>query len=993
VATLAYRLRIRNEADSSDDLIVTSLTGDLTTGEVVVASHDFDGYADTAALDADWTHHNPHALDATWTLDATGGPDGSPALAVAMDGTFASSELASVKYRAITGLTPGQAYTLTGQIKSDWPVGELQSFVADWPKPMLILSTDDAFSPAGFQFVPGTIASHDAWETVNTAPVFCPVGGVLYIACALDHQPFPGMGTLTAWFDNLDVTSVGIVPANAYIAEPPRGDGQTLNPVTGEVQTGGFTVAVIDAVTDTDTRIVTAKLADEDGRSTLLSRRAYVEETDDLGVTWDVLMAGYVNSARLVTAIRYEFTVGESRRIEQTTKVFEVIETDFDRASCIIGGPIIGDFGPLPDEGRPVFEVVEVDGDTVRLEWLHGQMFQPLAERGPPLRDNVRDYLNNLARHYLELGLLADAALRFYPDLTARLFALDTAPGVTSNPPAGFTADEADFTPLAIIPDSGIVDVINSLRGNLITNDEHVYLYWLASRGDQPAIGDRFKLAIFPRHISERNPLHWSGHPMDLATGLLTLRGESFNAASAASVKAELGPIEIHLRLTGPMTLSEALEKLVYGPFGIGARTNAAGEREFFTTRRDFTPSVTTLDNDDLTSDEGVVWGVEEGSAVNKVVLKTENYSEQANRRDGDGPIDFLATGEVVHEAVPDESEVTVFGSQTVTYDIPGMILGVDLVEYVALLGAEMFDFVGRGAITTEISTRRGVTPALIGEVVTLDLAHLPTADPAQTPVSQRGTTPRLALVLRRTPTPAGPVLKLQDRGIAPTEQLEGEVTFTIIKSVADPRKIATVEITNGASFVDGEMIRVQMATGSSTPTSGSNAKLLDPATDTLVFDLPPVSAGLKVWARMRVELTGFTPGDWSAFIGVQLDILQPPTSLAGTFVGTTIPLSWVLGTNAADIPVEVLFRETGETDWQSGAFLPAGTMTYALTVPDPAVQYDLGVRHREAAPFNGVSATHPCHRTRTTHPRHPRLPIRAAAAARATSCSRSTRP
>src|SRR4051812_48102716 len=88
--------------------------------------------------------------------------------------------------------------------------------------------------------------------------------------------------------DDLVITSLAAGP-NPYLIEPPQGEGQTLNPTTGQVQVGGYTIAVIDADTAPNTRVVTAKLADAAGRNQLNSRRAFIEETENDGGAWTVL--------------------------------------------------------------------------------------------------------------------------------------------------------------------------------------------------------------------------------------------------------------------------------------------------------------------------------------------------------------------------------------------------------------------------------------------------------------------------------------------------------------------------------------------------------------------------------------------------------------------------------------------------------------------------------------------------------------------------------
>jgi hypothetical protein len=153
---------------------------------------------------------------------------------------------------------------------------------------------------------------------------------------------------------------------NPYIAEVPSGDGQEVDLLTGAVRSGSYVVAVADVVTGSDatgvTRLVTSKLADTAGRQQLLSRRAYVEaSTDNFATAPAVWMAGYVTNVRQVSAITYAITVSDSRRVEQNHKAFTWGDNPQDSAKservlfpnrgCVLGGPIVGGFGPTLDSG------------------------------------------------------------------------------------------------------------------------------------------------------------------------------------------------------------------------------------------------------------------------------------------------------------------------------------------------------------------------------------------------------------------------------------------------------------------------------------------------------------------------------------------------------------------------------------------------------------------------------------------------------------------
>jgi hypothetical protein len=162
-------------------------------------------------------------------------------------------------------------------------------------------------------------------------------------------------------------------------------------------------------------RVVTSALADLEARQQLLSKVAIVEESEDEGETWTVLARGFINSAKMVDALLWEFTAGESKRVEQSRKVFDRISDPvehpafigtLDRASCLMGGPIVKDWGGFyVDRGRPAFEVLDVyDNAVLNVAWTNdgGSLHAIYKEDGPPMADHVAAFINDSAREYVD---------------------------------------------------------------------------------------------------------------------------------------------------------------------------------------------------------------------------------------------------------------------------------------------------------------------------------------------------------------------------------------------------------------------------------------------------------------------------------------------------------------------------------------------------------------------------------------------------------------
>ena len=179
--------------------------------------------------------------------------------------------------------------------------------------------------------------------------------------------------------DEADALILCSVPGgtNPYLTGPPQGDGQEIDPATGESSIGAYTIEVADVG-----EVVTAALVDGAGRQTLIQRRAYIEMSTDVGSTWaTVLGPGFINAYRLVSPMRWAFTVGESRRIEYTRRVWDRTTDKFDQATCIIGGPVKGNWGPIVDDGGWRFVVTDSDALTVTLHFYSGDL--PIAETTP----------------------------------------------------------------------------------------------------------------------------------------------------------------------------------------------------------------------------------------------------------------------------------------------------------------------------------------------------------------------------------------------------------------------------------------------------------------------------------------------------------------------------------------------------------------------------------------------------------------------------------
>jgi hypothetical protein len=719
-------------------------------------------------------------------------------------------------------------------------------------------------------------------------------------------------------------------------------------------------------------RVVTGSLADADGRWDILDRKAFLEESEDVGSTWDVLCAGYVTDVKLDNALVAGITVSETRRADSTLRVFDTYDGSLGQPTCLIGGPVEGGFAGVRDFGPAVFKVTATDSLKVMLQYDSG----PLP---PTYFSFAATHLT--AAHCAEVNRraggyftgssawsAANGPMGYFPGLVARLYA------ITSGSLTG------EFTPIAQppAPTLGGPGGYTLHEDRLLANDGTLFLDWPASGAPvaQPSVGTRFNLYCFPTKISEENPLHLSGHPIDIDTTILTAKGIAYDAASAASVKAALGPVTaVMYRLTSGDTVSGWTQKCLRGPFGYTVRQNDAGEREYILVRpRETATPTATITLDDLRGGddgpEGVVFDLDASSKRNVVVVNALNFRRWTDA-DGDAgveqPRDFiLTTSQNITEELDSDGDGTpdweTVGRKEVTYELPGTIAfnaaqvgssTTSLSQLVTSIASEVFAIRGRGAPVGDAPILRGcdADAARVGDFVLVNCDHIPSTDTTQSPTGVRGGTV-VAQVLRRTRVAGGADLHLEYRGTATQTALVP--TFTVTKNADDPRHTATFTLTNGPALAAaGAVVRVQMATGTSTPTAGAPLRVIDP-TVTTAFDLPGQDAGTKVWASARAEVGVEAPGAYTAFAGVTLDSLTAPSSLSASASSNVVTMSWTVGDS--DVPEEIIFKLSGEADYRAPIPVAAGTDHYTLILPT-AGTWTVGVRERESPPYNGVSA------------------------------------
>lgn len=736
---------------------------------------------------------------------------------------------------------------------------------------------------------------------------------------------------------------------NPYIAEPPRGDGEEIDVVTGEVRHGSYTVLAVDPESGAGADIITAQIADAGGQYQLLGRKADISISSD-GSAWTIQTAGYVESVRFVDAVSAEITIGDAQRIDLHRQVFQSaaqrdggtwVPSTMDGVTCLIGGPVRGTNLPNdPNTDRAIWglysgdrggwrmKVTAAGSGQVSLVFVRGFVsavdtaswtaYQPVTS----LPARIRDEVNARSEEYLQPRNDHDW---FYPELVARL--TPWGGGTTTYP-----------TPIS--------KAIGTDTAPLLLRQATLALEWA---GTLPSVNDEFEVWVYPAPISETNPLHIFSHPIDLVTQLWDEAGIAYDTTAAASAKAALGPgTRVLYRITAPETLRDAVQRLVFGPFGVGYRPGDDGERELFIGRkRNASAPGTTVSLSDLLGsgdDQPALFDLDESSIINVVAVVQRGFSIWTalhhEERTVDGVLEY-------DDAVRVEIEGG-DGTHEATYELPGRVVTansamgfifiVDFANaFAQALATDILLRFGTGCPSVDLEVREEAAVDL-GEEFILDVDH-------QINGNTRGGV-RILQVIRRTPQPDGGVsLHCLDAGA--NSQV---ATAPTISLAAVGKGAVTITITNAATLAsDGSTVRLEWGVAGSQPTDGELLALVDPG-DVTAFTTPRVDSGSRVWVRARAEHPNRRPSAFSAWSDVDLTDLSAPTGIGNS--GNVV--SWTVGESAYPLAVDVTVSSRTERI----RILDAGSTSIDLTGMVPAAtSIDVDVYHVDEPPLAGQSA------------------------------------
>jgi hypothetical protein len=723
-----------------------------------------------------------------------------------------------------------------------------------------------------------------------------------------------------------------------------------------------------------ETRVVSGWLADEDAQLQALGVKAILSESTNGGEDWTAIAGMYVIHVELAGGIEWAITLGESDRRERSAMVFTKEEGLFE-ATRLIGAP--PGFGPLPDAPYDtwLFEVRdtgdtsgELPSDAVVLEFQRGWMYE---HRGGPFESDFEGILEKYGEISNEARKIANRIAAGYAEKVGAEFQLS---GLTARVYADASGQPGaligEFTPYAYFPFAGYDGV--GMPGWLIDQDRLIALKWEPGDGavlTLPSVGTLYHVIVVPDVVNEDNPLHWVGHLVDFVCEMFNLRQIAYDAASAETVKAAMGQMRAYYRFIEPEPLMEAAEKYAFGPGGFAVRPTPEGEWEFIVTRQlpPVTPSE-TLDASTVHDPDTVIFSAGIDSIVNQVVWKQKHWTAWQESMDIEPPVDGIIGRDQTTIITPemagfaDRSLIANLGVRELVYDLPGEIIiksgsspKVSAASWFLAMGSDILRRWGRGCASSAVKALRGMSDALLGDFITLDLDHRPNAFTGREPTSQRigeGGGTRIVQIVHRTLTPAGPEYLTLDVGPG-DDATELVPEFDLDLTADDPRHTAEATLTNHGDLA-GFLVRMEMGTGSTEPDGGVTVEVFTP--DDLPHRTFPEEACTTVWVRMRAEPElGGVPGAWSDWQSEALDCIPAVTGLSADAGGncTEEAITWTVGD--ADLPVRVRWKLTAATDYTNVVILPAGSVQYTIGGLVPGSAYTVEVAHLDLSPFSGA--------------------------------------
>lgn len=781
--------------------------------------------------------------------------------------------------------------------------------------------------------------------------------------------------------DTLSVVSGAT--GSSYLASVPQIDGQSFDPLSGRTGVGSASVEIVDALLSPGTRVVTQHLANSAAQSQLIGRRAIIEL--DRGSGYVVVFTGYVTELELVDGITWRLGIADAQRDESTRYVWTSSDAPGITAkSLLAGGPVTasvpsshasaivqnnqGSWTATVKGVYSTFIHVDINEDTSGA-FPPGDLKRELRDRGL-LRLSNNDFQRNVIRwfrtnaiRFFESGYPSSAAATQWasnptgkPAIYGYMPTVDAVITQRNSTSISHRAKlmggySVKIAALLSMPERTMLATICEDLGN------HLYLAWGASDPvAQPSVNDVLTFTLQPLVISEAAPAWTVKHPVDVLADVLTEAGYTVDTSNLSTLRAQVGAVQVAMRLTKPRTVQEAMD-LLCGAFGLGVRTTLTGTKRMFCWRTRSTP-VQTITTDDLAAQENAWWSTSETSKLSAVEWSFEQYDiwpGETSRVDGevanlsDRALDgVVVSGKQALRFVA--ATATDEGKQVKAYEVPGLLLAsngarlASIDSTVAAWADQTLQLYEHGAQITRLQVLPTVT-AEIGDEVTLNLPVRPGMIDSQTPTAQRGTIEQ-GLVIERTPQPWGASLTiLRTKAVAPAPSGDGVTgptlptlnqAFTLALGTT-PSTTVVMTLVSDTGWADVALGEIEYRVQDTDPGPNEVGERW-PTRWTLpgAFTMSGFTPGTTVWFRLRAAyLTVFAPTDWTAWQSITLDTSDSRPPL-GTVQTPTVAWSLNTGTgkvSAAAIPgpeAVTLYFAASKTVFPTSAAILAGTVDTA---------------------------------------------------------------
>lgn len=451
------------------------------------------------------------------------------------------------------------------------------------------------------------------------------------------------------------------------------------------------------------------------------------------------------------------------------------------------------------------------------------------------------------------------------------------------------------------------------------------------------------------RQPSLEFPLYVAGHPVDIATELLTRKGELYDAASAAACRVAVGAELAHI---APITDTEQRPQDVIDTFseayGFAVRRGLTGSAEFVHWREKLgsIAALPVLDNDSIRAEGGPTFDLADSSRITRVRVTGQVISKwiqgtmtvvdrvlfdrapfmarrprviyktvlaPTNDKPASGLLITSAPVTFDYSTAPPVPDSDVYGEQPFDIELGGMpgflgsngeVYTTNLEQFAEGIARKTFDGHARGRVMGTAPGIRGTDfdDALLGEAVAVNIDHFPNAQLGQSPTSQRGGL-RPYRVIERTEEVTGPICSLADEGTGVQYAITPTLVVWMDPSAID---ILRVSVSDAAALAaDGAQVEFQVRVfgflspavtadpGVSYTVKDSTLWLDDPQMIRL-GPFPPIH---KVIIRARAWLYGGGASDWSLWYGLGGPITGPQTTLSNlvisNFTNVGADLDW----------------------------------------------------------------------------------------------------